>query len=31
MTDIMWISLSLLVAIVTMMVAAEVGRSRRTH
>jgi hypothetical protein len=31
MSDITWISLSLLIAIVTMMVAAELGRSRRTH
>jgi len=31
MTDITWISLSLLIAIVTMMVAAEVGQRRRTH
>jgi hypothetical protein len=31
MTDIMWTSLSFLIAIVTMMVAAEVGRRRGTH
>jgi hypothetical protein len=31
MTDIMWISLTLLVAILTMMVAAEVGQRRRSR
>ena len=31
MTDIMWTSLSLLIAFVTMMVAAEVGQRRRKH
>jgi hypothetical protein len=31
MSDIMWISLSLLITIVTLMVAAEVGQRRRTH
>jgi hypothetical protein len=31
MTDITWISLSLLMAIVTMMVAAEIGQRRRSR
>jgi len=30
MTDITWISLSLLMAIFTMMVAAEIGQRRRS-
>jgi hypothetical protein len=31
MSDIMWLSLSLLMALVTMMVAAEVGQRRRSR
>ena len=31
MTDITWISLSLFIAIVTMMVAAEIGQPRRSR
>jgi hypothetical protein len=31
MTDIMWASLSLLMALVTMMVAAELGQRRRSR
>jgi hypothetical protein len=31
MTDITWISLTLLMAILTMMVAAEVGQRRRSR
>jgi len=31
MSDIMWISLTLLMALVTMMVAAEVGQRRRSR